>query len=174
MTEDNVHLALFKDIDPAAQALDLLRELGVREEDMTIISGQPYSDKMLGRPPQKTYLPVFAIVGFIGGFILSLLFNWGTPFLYSVYVGGLPLYPIPSTIVLTFEMSMLGLLISTFLGIIWECALPAYGPREYRTEISDGQIAVVFNCPPEIHERAHEALGGLGAEWVHRTEAKRI
>ncbi len=174
MPEENVHLALFKDIDPAAIALDKLRELGIQEEDMTIISGLPYSEKMLGRPAQKTQLPIFAGVGFIGGFLLSLLMNWGTVLAYPVHVGGLPLYPIPTTLVLTFEMSMLGMLLTTFMGVIWECAFPALGPKEYRSEISDGQIAVVFNCPAEVHERAHEALGALGAEWVHRTEATKL
>ena len=174
MPEGSVHLALFKEIDPAAIALDKLRELGIQEKDMTIISGAPYSEKMLGRPGQKTQIPIFAGVGFIGGFILSILMNWGTPFLYPVHVGGLPLYPIPTTLVLTFEMCMLGLLLSTFLGVIWECAFPALGPMEYHPKISDGQIAVVFNCPVEVHERAHAALGELGAEWVHRTEATKL
>ena len=69
---------------------------------------------------------------------------------------------------------MLGLLAFTFLGVIWESAFPSFGPKVYRPEVSDGQIAVVFNCPPEVHTHVHEALAVLGAEWVHRTEATKI
>jgi hypothetical protein len=172
MSEGTVHLALFGDIDPASLALDKLRELGVQDKDMTIISGVPYSDKMLGRPMSWTRVPQLAIAGFILGFIVSLLLNFGTPYQYPINVGGLPLFSIPTTIILTFEMSMLGLLLFTFLGVVWETAFPSFGPRDYHPEISDGKIAVVFTCPAEIHARAHEALAALGAEWMHRTEAE--
>jgi Alternative complex III, ActD subunit len=171
MPEETVHLALFSDIDPASQALDALREMGIQDKDMTIISGVPYSDRMLGRPMSWTRVPQLAISGFVLGFIVSLLLNFGTPLLYPIYVGGLPLLPIPTTAILTFEISMLGLLAFTFLGVVWESAFPTLKTKEYHPEISDGKIAVVFNCPEEIHTRAHEALTAMGAEWIHRTEA---
>jgi hypothetical protein len=97
--------------------------------------------------------------------------NLVTPLQYPIRVGGMPLVSIPTSIVLTFETSMLGLLAFTFLGVIWESAFPSFGPKEYHASISDGQIAVVFNCPPEIHSQAHNSLAALGANWVHRTEA---
>jgi hypothetical protein len=171
MSEGNQHLALFKEIDPAAKALDALRELGIRDEEMTIISGVPYSDRMLGRPMSWTLVPKLAGAGFILGFIIGVALNLGTPLQYPIVVGGMPLVSIPPSIILTFEFSMLGLLAFTFLGVIWESAFPSFGPKEYHPAISDGQIAVVFTCPPEVHEKAHQKLAGLGAEWVHRTEA---
>jgi hypothetical protein len=172
MSEGTVHLALFREIDPANHALDKLRDLGIPDKEMTIISGVPYSEKMLGRPMSWTRVPQLAIAGFILGFVISLLLNFGTPYQYPIYVGGLPLFPIPTTIILTFEMSMLGLLLFTFLGVIWESTFPSLGPKEYHPEISDGKIAVVFNCPAEIHTQAHEALADLGAEWMHRMEVE--
>ncbi|HEX9029337.1 MAG TPA: quinol:electron acceptor oxidoreductase subunit ActD [Anaerolineales bacterium] len=174
MSEGPVHLALFKEIDPATQALDKLRELGIPENEMTIISGVPYSDRILGRPITWSRVPQIAMVGFVVGLVISLALNWGTPLQYPIHVGGQPVYPIPTTLVLTFEISMLGLMFSTFLGVLWESYFPSVGPKEYRPEISDGQIAVVFNCPLEIHQQVHETLAGLGAEWVHRTEAKQL
>lgn len=171
MTESNVHLALFQDIDPATKAIDQLRKLGVQDKDMTIICSVPYSDKMLGRPMTWTRVPQLAMIGFVIGFVISLLLNWGTPLQYPIRVGNLPYLPIPTTAVLTFEISMLGLLVFTFLGVIWESAFPSFGPKIYNYEISDGRIAVVFSCPPEIHTLAHDALAALGAEWMHRTEA---
>jgi len=174
MSEGAVHLALFNDIDPATRAIDKLRELGVRDKDMSIISSVPYSDKMLGRPMTWTRVPKLAILGFVIGFVVSLLLNFGTPLQYPIRVGNMPYLPIPTTIVLTFEISMLGLLIFTFLGVIWESAYPSFGPKIYNPEISNGRIAVVFNCPAEIHAQAHEALAALGAEWMHRTEATQL
>jgi Alternative complex III, ActD subunit len=174
MSEGTEHLALFKEIDPATIAIDKLRQLGIEEKDITIISGAPYSEKMLGRPMSWTRIPQIAGAGFVLGLVVSLLLNWGTPLQYPIHVGGLPLLAIPTTLVLTFEIAMLGLLAFTFLGVIWESAFPSFGPKVYRPEVSDGRIAVVFYCPPELHAQAHEALAALGAEWVHRTEATEI
>jgi hypothetical protein len=171
MSEETTHLAMFDEIDQAAKALDALRDLGIQDRDMSIISGVPYSDRMLGRPMSWSMVPKLAVAGFVLGLVLGILMNIVTPLQYPIIVGGMPLVSIPTSIVLTFETSMLGLLAFTFLGVIWESAFPSFGPKEYRSEISDGQIAVVFTCPPEIHTRAHDSLAALGANWVHRTEA---
>ncbi len=172
MSEGVVHLALFKKIDHTAEALDVLRELGIAEEDMSVISGFRISEKMLGRPMTWTNVPKIAIGGFLVGFAVSIALNWGTPLLYPVHVGGQPLLPVPPTIILTFELSMLGLMISTFLGVLWESIFPSYGPKVYHPAVSNGKIAIVFNCPPEVHEQVHARLAEVGAEWVHRTEAQ--
>jgi hypothetical protein len=171
MSEGTVHLALFNDIDPATQAIDILRHLGIADKDMTIVSGVPFSDKMLGRPVNWTRVPQIGAAGFLVGFVISLFLNFGTPLLYPIHVGGMPLLSIPTSLVLIFEISMLGLMISTFLGVIWESTFPSWGPNVYHPKISDGKIGLVFNCPPEVHAKVHEELAGLGAEWLHRTEA---
>jgi len=171
MPEANVHLAVFKSIDPAAEAIGKLRELGIQEDEMNVLSGLPYTSEMLGRSKVWSMIPKFSVAGFLGGFVISLLLNWGTVLQYPLHVGGMPLYPIPTTLVLTFEISMLGLLAFTFLGVIWECGFPSFGKKVYSKEISDGYIGVEFNCPSDIHTQVHEALSALGAEWIHRTEA---
>jgi Alternative complex III, ActD subunit len=171
MSDGTVHLALFEEIDQAAKALDALRDLGIQDQDMSIISGVPYSDRMLGRPMSWSLVPKLAAAGFLLGFVIGILMNIVAPLQYPIYIGGMPLVSIPTSLVLTFETSMLGLLGFTFLGVIWESAFPSFGPKEYHSSISDGQIAVVFSCPPEIHSQAHSTLAALGANWVHRTEA---
>ena len=171
MSEGTVHMELFDEIDPAAEAIDRLREMGIPDQDMTIVSGVPFSDKMLGRPVTWTRVPQIAIAGFLVGLAAGLFLNFGTPSLYPIVVGGMKPISIAPSLVLIFEVSMLGLMIFTFLGVIWESTFPSWGPNVYHPEISDGKIALVFNCPPEIHTRVHETLAGLGAEWVHRTEA---
>jgi hypothetical protein len=171
MSEGTVHLALFEEIDQAAQALDTLRELGIQDKDISIISGVPYSDRMLGRPMSWSLVPKLATAGFLVGLVIGVLMNIVAPLQYPIYVGGMPLVSIPTSLVLIFELSMLGLLGFTFLGVIWESAFPSFGPKEYHAAVSDGQIALVFNCPPEVHTRAHDRLVALGANWVHRTEA---
>ncbi len=174
MTDSNVHLALFDEVDPASEAVDKLRGLGIPDEAMTILSGVPYSEAILGRPKLHSFVPLFAAFGAIGGLIAGIALNFGTPLLYPNYVGRQPLLPIPTAIVVTFETTMLGLLLFTFLGVIWESAFPAFGKQEYHPGVSDGKIALVFNCAPGMEARAYDTLTKLGVQKVQRTEAKNL
>jgi hypothetical protein len=76
-----------------------------------------------------------------------------TPLLYFVPVGGQPKVPVPPSVVVLFELTMLGLLISTFLGVFLDSTFPSYRPMEYVPEISDGKIAVLFHCPQGEEEK---------------------
>jgi len=176
MVSDTVHLALFQEdrVDQVAEAITRLRRLGVKERKMSIISGVPYSDKILGRPMTWTRVPLIGAVGALAGIGLGLILNFGTPLLYPISVGGQPVLPIPPGIVVTFEMGMLGLMLATFLGVVLEMLTPSYGPKGYHPRISDGYIGILFDAPDEIDERLHTALTELGGEIIHRSEVGKI
>jgi hypothetical protein len=171
-----VHLALFKEdqLDEASEAIQKLRELGLTDEDISVISGTPFSEKMLGRPMSWTRVPIIAISGAVVGFLTALFLNWGTPLLYPIRVGGMPYQTIPTSFVVFFELTMLGLLISTFLGVFVEMIAPSYGPQGYDARVSDGQIGVLFTSKPELDAQLHAALSSLGAEIIHGAEAKKL
>ena len=161
---------LFKEIEPAVQAIDELRKAGIDDRDMDILSGLPFSHHILGRPARKSRVGLFALSGAAFGFVVSLLLNLGTPILYPVYVGGFPLLSIPPTIVLTFEISMLGLMVFTFFGFIWENRFPRLKPLAYSPKISDGYIAILFNCEPRHAAQLLKTLEELGGEAVGQAE----
>lgn len=168
---EKTFLALFADIDPAAEAIGHLKEMGVSEERINVISGIPFAGPMLGRPHQWTNVPRLALGGAVVGFLIGLFFAAGTPQIYPIYVGGQPLIPVPPTIITLFEMTMLGMLLATFLGVFLDSYFPSYRPMEYVPEISDGKIAVLFRCPEEEGQRWTETLKTLGAESVSPVEA---
>lgn len=171
MPDENIHMALFTEIDPASEALEKLKALGIPQEEINIITGMPFSEDVFGRPRVATRIPIYAGAGFLIGLVISLLLDFGTVVQYPLVVGGLPVYPIPTSLVLTFEVSMLGLIVVGFLGVIWESAFPSFRPKMYRPEVSDGRVALVFDCPPAVHDEVHEMMEALGAESIHRTEA---
>jgi Protein of unknown function (DUF3341) len=84
------------------------------------------------------------------------------------------LIPVPPSIVAVFEMTMLGMLIATFLGVFLDSYFPSYTPKEYVPEISDGKIAVLFACPVESESQFAQALSAIGAESVKPAEAVRL
>ena len=118
MADNTSLLAVFPDLEPAADAIDKLRSLGVSDEQMNVISGVPVTEAMLGRPHQWTNVPRLAMGGAIGGFLIGVFLVF-TPLIYFVPVGGQPEIPGPPSVVVLFELTMLGMLISTFVGFSW-------------------------------------------------------
>lgn len=166
-------LAVFPDLDPAADAIDKLRSLGVSDDQMNVISGIPVTEAMLGRPSQWSNVPRLAFGGAVGGFLIGLFLVF-TPLMYLVPVGGQPAIPGPPSVVLLFELTMLGMLISTFLGVFLDSTFPSYRPMHYVPEISDGKIAVFFNVPEDDQEKFTQAMTETGAETVEVAEAQQL
>lgn len=169
---DTTLLALFEDIDPAAEAIDKLHEMGVTDDRLNVISGIPVTHKMLGRPHPWTNVSRLAMGGAIAGFFTGLFLNFGTPLLYNVSVGGQYITPIPPGLIIVFEMTMLFALLATFLGVFLDSFFPNYGPMEYVPEISDGKIGIFFKVPEEEQQQYADVMNQMGAESVLPTEAR--
>ncbi len=167
-------VALFTEIDPAAEAVEKLHQLGVKDDQITIISGVPVMERMLGRPLQWTNVSRLAFGGAVAGFLIGLFLNYGTPKLYSVFVGGQPLLPVPPGMILLFEMSMLFMLLATFLGVFLESYFPNYRPLEYVPEVSEGKIAIFFKYPEGEQKKFDDAMKQAGAETVKPAEAQQL
>ena len=171
---DTTLLALFEDIDPAANAIEKLHEMGVPNNRMDVMSGVPLNPRMLGRPHPWTNVPRLALGGAVAGFFFGLFLNFGTPNLYSVRVGGQALTPVPPGLIILFEMTMLFALLATFLGVFLESFFPNYSSLQYVPQISDGKIGIFFQIPQEEQQRFTDALNEMGAESVEPTEARQL
>ncbi len=174
MAEPVMLLALFDDIEPAANAIEKLHELGVSDGEMNVISGVPFPGRVLGRPSAITNVARIAMAGAGMGLLLGLFLIYGTPFLFPLRVGGQPIYPIPVGWIVTFEMTMLGLMGFAFLGLFVDSGFPSYTPKEYVPEISNGKIAVLFRCNEGDESKFVDRLTKIGAESVKRAEARQL
>ena len=174
MTEMKTFLALFADIDPAVDAIERLREHGVTDEQMNIISGIPFTEHILGRPRVWSNVPRLALGGAVAGMLFGIFLAAGITNLYPLQVGGQGLVAGAPTVVLLFEMTMLGLLASTFIGVFLDSTFPSYRPKEYISEISDGKIAILYSLPEEKEEEVKEMLSGLGAESIAPAERRQL
>jgi hypothetical protein len=174
MSENITLLALFTEEDPAADGIEKIRDLGVSDDDMTVISGVPITEAVLGRPRPGSNVSRLALGGAIAGFLFGIFLNFGTPKLYSVQVGGQALLPFPPGAIILFEMTMLFALLATFLGVFLDSYFPNYRPMEYVPEISDGKIGIFFKCPQTDQKKFTDALSKLGAESVEPAEARQL
>ena len=84
------------------------------------------------------------------------------------------MFPLPIFFIIAFELTMLGLMGTTFLGLFLAGRLPSYEPKVYVPEISDGKIAVIFPCPVEMQAQFEKAMMSLGAEQIRPVEAKTL
>jgi hypothetical protein len=174
MSEMKTLLALFADIDPAVQAIDQLREHGVSDDQMNVISGIPLTEAILGRPRVWSNVPRLALGGAVAGMLIGVFLAVIVPNLYPIQVGRQALVAGAPTVVVLFEMTMLGMLVSTFLGVFLDSSFPSYRPKEYVEEISDGKIAILFTIPEQKEAAIHTALSSIGAESITPAERRQL
>ncbi len=174
MSESSTFLAVFEDVEPASVAVDKLHELGLHDDDLNVISGIPVKAAILGRRPAITYVSRIAFFGAMLGMAFGLFLIYGIPYLYPLLVGGQAIFPVPQGIIITFEMTMLGLMGFAFIGMFVDSGFPSYTPKHYMHEISDGKIAILFSCPTAEQEKFIEALKSAGAETVAPAEARHL
>lgn len=167
-------MALFEDIEPATHGLDRLREMGVADDDVNVISGVPIPGRVLGRRGAGTNVSKIALVGAGLGMLFGLSLIYGTPYLYPLLVGAQPIYPVPMGWIVTFEMTMLGLMGFAFVGMFVDSGFPAYTPMNYVPEISSGKIAVLFPAASTERDNFERELKKAGAESVEPAEARHL
>ncbi len=172
MADSLTLLALFGEIESAVNGIDKLHSMGILDKEMDVISGIPFNHEVLGRPKVSTFVPRLAMGGAFVGMLAALFLIFGIPGLFPLHVGGQPVFPIPPFIIVAFEMTMLGLMGTAFVGLFLAGRFPAYEPVIYVPEISDGKIAVVFPCTADMQAQFEEAMRSLGAEQVRLMEAE--
>ncbi len=169
---DTFLLGLFPEATPTADAIDALRKLGVPDRDITVMSSIPYTPEMLGRRAVYEHLALIALVGALIGFGLAMLLLVGTPLLYPLNVGSQGLIPVPPTIIITFELTMLGAMIATFMGIIAEIWFPRLGSHVYDPRITEGHIGLLARVPNNLVDEAEKVLTAQGAEHFQRVTGR--
>ena len=172
MAKKIVLMGLFTDVMKTAEALDGLRLLGLREEDMSILQGVPYTAKMLGRPKIYERIPWATILGALTGLMVAIFLAYGTQWLYPIRVGGRPYTNLPTAIVPIYELTMLGLILGTFLNMVWKCGFPSTKPQYYDPIINHSRIAVMCSCDMRYEEDVRRVLLDKGAERVYEPDRR--
>jgi len=157
---------LYPDPDSAERALDSLRraraELGFAPRDIAIISSEPFEGYRFGQGvderDDQTIMPwLAALGGALGGFT-GLEFATLTQNAYPLATGGMPLAPLWTNGIITYELTMLGAILTTLVTLAVSAGLPNPRAKLYDPEVSDGNILVGVIDPPD---RSRPALTKL-------------
>jgi len=164
-------LGLFHEATPTADTLDQLRRLGVPDDKITVMSGIPYRADVLGRPRPRRRVARVALMGAVLGLSAGLFLTVGIFLLYPLVQGGQPIIPIPPTIIVLFETTMLGTMWAAFFGLLGENRFPIFKRQLYDPRISEGHIGVLAEVDASLADQVEAALKANGAHHMRREEA---
>jgi len=161
-------LGLFNDANAAADAGDGLRSAGVSDNDFDFLTDAPYPEGAFGEREEKHKVYVFPFIGALLGLTSALLLTTMTQVAYPMVTGGKPIISLPPMAVISYEGTMLGAILFTVLGIIFESRLPNLKKGLYDTRITEGYIGVLVNAEETQHDRVANVLNQAGALDVKR------
>ena len=168
-----VLLGLFHEATPTADTIEQLRAVGISDGQVTVMSGMPYRPEMLGRPRHRGRIGRFAIAGALLGAATALFLTVGIWLLYPLVQGGQPVTPIPPTLIIVFEVTMLGTMWASFLSMLFENRFPAFKSQLYDPRVTEGHIGVLLEVDEKLADQAEAILKANGAHHFQRVEEKR-
>jgi hypothetical protein len=136
-------LGLFQQPEPAADAMDGLKEAGFELGTFDVLTGTPYPEGAFGEHVPQHRLFRYPAFGAIIGFTLAVFLTSVTQLAYPLVTGGKPILSIFAMLIIMYEMTMLAGVIATVVGIVIESRLPNMKPGIYDTRITEGWIGVV-------------------------------
>jgi hypothetical protein len=156
-------LGLYADPQTAADAMAALQDAGFGPADLEVLTDSPYPEGAFGEHPVHHRLYVFPLVGAACGFIVGLLVTIALQIAYPEVQGGKPLLSIPPMINVLYEATLLGAIVLTVAGVVFESRLPDFGRDPYDARISEGFIGVLVRPNARVDGGAEQLLRRHGA-----------
>ncbi len=161
-------LGLFRDANAAADAGDALKGAGISENDYDFLTDSPYPEGAFGEREEKHRIYLFPFIGALLGLTSGVLLTSMTQFAYPLVTGGKPILSLPPMAIVTYEGTMLGAILFTVLGIMFESRLPKPKLGLYDNRITEGFIGVLVNTEEDQHNQVQELMTQAGAVEVKR------
>ena len=161
-------LGLFTNADYAAEAGEALQRAGIAQADYDFLTGAPYPEGAFGEREEHHRLYIFPFVGALLGLTSGILLTSMTQMAYPLVTGGKPIISLPPMAIVTYEGTMLGAILFTVLGIIFESRLPNVKTGLYDPRITEGYIGLLVNAEEDQLNRVAAILTQAGAVEVKR------
>ena len=161
-------LGLYDDASYAAEAGDSLNKLGIDNNSYDFLTGAPYPEGAFGERHVSHRLYVFPFIGALCGLTAGIILTSMTQMAYPLITGGKPVLSIPPMAIVTYEGTMLGAILFTVLGILFESRLPTPNMGLYDDRITEGCIGLLVTCDKDQRDSVEQALTQAGAIDVKR------
>lgn len=170
----NAIYGLYPDPGSAQRALNVLEraqsELGFQNSDIAVLSGEPYEEYGFGKRDNVTRMPWVAALGGLVGGLSGWWFVAFSQKTYPMISGGMNLVTKWPNGIITYELTMLGIILTTLLVLLITARIPDWSGRKlYDPAISNGRILIGVTNPPEnAREELEKRLAAAGAEVVKK------
>jgi hypothetical protein len=154
-------LAVFDEEHQAVAALAALEQEGISRSNVTIMSSEPLHLSESDYVPGRTHIKGFAIAGGIIGAACALLLTVDISRRVDLITGGMPTLTWWAFGIIIFELTALGAILASLARMIWEARLARWSAlSDYDPRVSDGKVAVSFECPEANVDSARSVLDG--------------
>jgi hypothetical protein len=151
---------LYDKPDAAQRAFTSLKRAGIASRDITVVSSEPFEAFEFSHRDHSMMLFRLALVGGIVFFVFGVLLTYGTETAWPLVTGGMPVVAWWPNLVIIFELTMLGSIVTTVVSLLVSAGLPAFRKSIYDPAVSDGKILVGV---PGSSDAIREALTASGA-----------
>lgn len=140
---------LYSTPQAAQRAVDALRDAGVDERKLAVLSSEPFDEYPFGQPDAETPMPWLAVLGGVLGGVSGYLLAAWTQQAHPIPTGGMPIVTLWADGIITYEMTMLGAILATAVTLLASTRLPHWKPSLYDPEVSEGKILIGVVNPSE-------------------------
>ena len=141
--------ALYPNGQSAQHGVNRLRQAGIADRQITVLSAQPMEDYEFAEMDKATWMWWMACAGGLIGMAAAFGLSWLTETSWPMNVGGLPTFAWWPNLIIIFELTMLGAILATVVTLVVTAGLGRGGSKLYDPEVSDGKILVGVENPPE-------------------------
>ena len=156
-------LGLFQDAESAANAGDALKEAGIPETDYDFLTDSPYPEGALGEREEKHRLYLYPFIGALLGLSSGIMITAMSQVAYPLVTGGKPVLSLPPMAIVCYEGTMLGAILFTVIGIVFESRLPKFQLGLYDERITQGFLGIRVNADPEKRYEVMQIMNSAGA-----------
>jgi Alternative complex III, ActD subunit len=134
--------ALYDDGHAAQRAVNGLRAAGVEDAEITVITAQPMEEFEFSHIGRETWMGWIALAGGIIGLAFATWLARFTELAWPLQTGNMPIVSWWPNLIIMFELTMLGAIVSTVITVIVSAGLARRRPALYDPEVTDGKILV--------------------------------
>ena len=158
----------FHEVKTVTRAIKDVKSRGLTPADIDVFSTEPvlFAPGVLDRPSRMSLTAVS------GALTIGTLATWLVYYAqhsYPLVTGGMPLFSFWATGVITFELTMLGSIVTTFLCFLWESGLFRGGAAPVPA-VEPGSICVRVHCELRQSSELTECMFNAGASRVEPME----
>jgi hypothetical protein len=141
--------ALYETPRAAQRAFEGLRSAGVPVREIKVMSSEPLEDWEPGVHDNKTLMPWIAAAGGVFGLVSAYLLTYFTQRAWAINTGGMPIASNWTNLIIMFELTMLGAVLTTVVALLITARLPSRLPPIYDPAVSNGKILVGVVSPKQ-------------------------